>query len=74
LRDALTQKLDLTPIKRRWLLRLARAGESIFDDLAEATMSGAADPKRIVLARLAMRYANSENNVFVRKLLELPIS
>ena len=74
LRDALAKKLELTSIKRRWLARLGREAESIFDDLAQAAMPGGADPKRIVLARREMRSANSENNVFVRKLLELPIS
>lgn len=74
LREALAQKFELTPIKRRWLARLSKEGESIFDELAGATMVRGADPKRIVLARREMRAANSENNVFVRRLLELPIS
>lgn len=73
-RDALAEKLDLASIKLRWLARLAKEAESIFDELAQATMSGAADPKRIVLALREMRYANSESNVSVRKLLDLPIS
>lgn len=74
LRQALGQKFDVMPIKRRWLVRLAKEAESIFDDLAQATMSGGPDPKRIVLAFRDMRDANSEGNLSLRKLLDLPIS
>lgn len=74
LRYALSEKLDLAPIKRSWLVRLAKEAESIFDDLTQATMSGDADPKRIALAFREMRFANSESNVSVKQLLDLPIS
>ena len=71
-RTLLRQGDDLMDFRRRWLKSLRQTGLAIFDEMSQAGLFSAVDPKRVSLARRGLGLSLSQGSKEMRAALGLP--